>query len=104
MSSGQAEFAKLTAAQTGESGVEAGQMFGKVCLKVGGKAFAAQQNDLLAFKLTGADHAAALKEEGARLWDPSGAGRPMKEWVAIPATANGNFSRYCDAAKAYVKG
>ena len=79
-------------------------MFGKPCLKIGGKAFAAQQQEVLAFKLSGADHAAALAEAGARLWDPSGKGRPMKEWVALPATGNRNFRRYAQAALAYVKG
>src|SRR5688572_6668809 len=65
--------------------VESGQMFGKPCLKVGGKAFAAVFRDEgMAFKLAGDAHAAALKLAGACLWDPSGKGRPMKAWVLVP--------------------
>ena len=62
-----------------------GQMFGMPCLKVGGKAFAGLFHEAMAFKLQGDDHAAALALPGARLFDPSGRGRPMKEWVEVPA-------------------
>src|SRR4051794_22088495 len=65
-------------------GVEQGQMFGKKCLKHRGKAFAAFYQDEMAFKLKGSHHADALAREGARLWDPSGKNKPMKEWVQVP--------------------
>lgn len=102
--SGQAAFAGLQSALADVAGVEGGQMFGKACLKVGGKAFMAQQQDRLAFKLSGPVHAAALAEQGAALWDPSGAGRPMKEWVAIPASEPARFQKYAEAALSYVRG
>ncbi len=41
------------------------------------------QNEML-FKLSGDDHANALGLEAAQLFDPSGKGRAMKEWVLVP--------------------
>lgn len=67
--------------------IVAGQMFGKKCLKISGKAFLSLHGELLIFKLTGDAHRKALAFAGAALWDHSGKGRPMKEWVAIPAVS-----------------
>ena len=40
----------------------------------------------MVFKLPDPDtHARALALEGAHLFDPSGDGRPFKEWVVVPA-------------------
>ena len=64
--------------------VTTGQIFGKACIKTHGKALAAFFQGDIALKLAGNDHRAALALEGARLWDPSGKHRPMKEWVQIP--------------------
>ncbi|HMA35145.1 MAG TPA: hypothetical protein VKY74_11790 [Chloroflexia bacterium] len=61
------------------------KMFGMPCLKHGGKAFAGFHHDAMAFKLRQPEHAAALALAGAHLFDPSGSGRPMKEWVEVPA-------------------
>ena len=66
------------------AGVSTGQIFGKACIKIHGKALAAFFQGDIALKLTGDAHRAALALEGARLWDPSGKHRPMKEWVQIP--------------------
>ncbi|RYY84426.1 MAG: hypothetical protein EOO15_19405 [Chitinophagaceae bacterium] len=63
---------------------ESGQLFGKPCFKKGGKAFTCFFQNEMVFKLTGAEHANALSVAGARLFDPSGKGRPMKEWVQVP--------------------
>ena len=52
--------------------VRPGNWFGKRCLKVGGKVFAALWGDDMAFKLTGEAHAEALRVEGAHLFDPRG--------------------------------
>ncbi|MHA3914710.1 TfoX/Sxy family protein [Halovulum sp. GXIMD14793] len=97
-------YVKLIDRYGGFDAIVAGQMFGKSCLKVGGKAFAALQGDFLVFKLTGDMQAKALSEDGACLWGPSGAGRPMKEWVAVPADGLHDFSEYSEAALNYVKG
>lgn len=68
-----------------ERGAESGAMFGMPALKHGGKAFAGLFGDAMVFKLAGAPHATALALKGAELFDPSGAGRPMKAWVVLPA-------------------
>ena len=55
------------------------------CLKNSdGKAFAGYFEGAMVFKLSGASHAEALALAGSRLFDPSGRGRPMKEWVVVP--------------------
>ena len=41
----------------------------------------------MTFKLRGPAHARALELAGARLFDPSAIGRPMKEWVEVPAAS-----------------
>lgn len=38
----------------------------------------------MVFKLGSPKHAEALALPGALLFDPSGRGRPMKEWVVVP--------------------
>jgi hypothetical protein len=83
--------------------VFAGQMFGKPCLKINGKAFIAQQHEAVIFKLNGQPHAAALSLPGSKLWDPSGKGRPMKEWVEVSAVEELRFGSFADAAIAYVR-
>ena len=65
--------------------VQLGKMFGMPCVKRAGKAVAGLYQGDMVFKLP--DQAArelALELEGARLFDPMG-GRPMKEWVQVPA-------------------
>lgn len=62
-----------------------GKMFGMPCLMNDGKAFVGFFNGDMVFKLTALAHAEALELPGARLFDPSGRGRSMKEWVQIPA-------------------
>jgi hypothetical protein len=97
------EYDKLVQQLADGDDIVAGQMFGKPCLKVGGKAFVAHQRDVIAFKLEGARHAEALGIAGAALWDPSGKGRPMKEWVALPAAASKTFKTFAQAALDYVR-
>ena len=66
-------------------GAEAASMFGMPTLKVGGKGFAGLFGDAMVFKLEGDAHASALALRGAKLFDPSGMGRPMKAWVVVPS-------------------
>ena len=77
-------FDTLAASHATRPGVVRGQMFGKLCVKVNGNAYLASQNEGMAFKLTGDEHGRALAVPDAHLWDPSGKGRPMKEWVHGP--------------------
>lgn len=69
-----------------EPGVTRGAWFGMPCLKSNGKVFAGYdaQNGAMVFKLRGDAHTRALSLHGAHLFDPSGRGRPMKEWVELP--------------------
>ena len=96
------EYQKLVHAYADDKNVVAGQMFGKPCLKVGGKAFIAQHKETIVFKLTGAAHTKALSQAGAVLWDPSGKGRPMKEWVALPSLSSRLFKAFGGNAYDYV--
>lgn len=50
----------------------------------GGKAFAGIYGTDLVLKLDGPAHAEALTLSGAHLFEPM-AGRPMKQWVVVPA-------------------
>ncbi|RYE00671.1 MAG: hypothetical protein EOP50_03360 [Sphingobacteriales bacterium] len=65
-----------------------GQLFGKPCFKKAGKAFTCFFQNEMVFKLAGPPHADALAVPGAKLFDPSGKGRPMKEWVQVPASGD----------------
>lgn len=102
MPSAAVEYEKLVGQYANDSDIIAGQMFGKPCLKVSGKAFVAQHKDVVVFKLSGAQHQKAMAVSGAVLWDPSGKGRPMKEWVALPAAASRSFKAFAAAAYEYV--
>lgn len=82
----------------------AGKWFGKPCLKVGGKVFAALWQGDMAFKLAAEDHALSLQVDGARPFDPRGKGSPMKEWVQIPAQQSAAWARFARLACEYVAG
>lgn len=83
--------------------ISSGQMFGKACLKVNGKAFIAQHKETVVFKLSGDAHVKAMSLDQAQLWDPSGKGRPMKEWVALQAEHHKKYATMAHAALDYVK-
>ncbi len=102
MSIAAAEYAKLAGHFAGREGIESGQMFGKPCLKIKGKAFIAQHLETMVFKLGGPASADALALKGAKHWDPSGMGRPMKEWIAVPVRASADFERLAAAAFDFV--
>lgn len=85
-------------------GVKQVKMFGMPCLSVNGKGFAAFDSDGVALKLSGTAHARALALPGAHLWDPSGRGRPMREWVRVPAASAAEWDALADASCAYVGG
>ena len=67
--------------------VERTQMMGMPAVKSNGKLVAGfvRSSGEMTFKLTDSKaHAEALALEGAQLFDPSGKGRPFKEWVQVP--------------------
>lgn len=64
---------------------ELGNLFGKPCGKTNKKAFVAFFQGNMVFKV-GKEQVALLlmKYENSKNWDPSGKGRPMKDWIQIP--------------------
>ncbi|AJT42527.1 hypothetical protein [Psychromicrobium lacuslunae] len=63
-----------------------GKTFGAAALMLNKKAIGCLHGEKMAFKLgrDSARHAEALSLPGATLFDPSGMGRPFKDWVEIP--------------------
>lgn len=85
------ELADDLAAQ--HDNVELGKMFGMPTIKRNGKAIAGFWRDSMVFKLTDEtvrEQALALK--GAEQFDPMG-GRPMREWVVVPADHSDEWPR-----------
>ena len=93
------------AAQLADTGATAGAMFGKRALKAAGKAFACLKGDDLAFRLgkDTPDHGDALTLPGAHLFDPSGGGRPFKDWVAVPCTQSAEWPRLARLALDHIR-
>lgn len=79
-----------------------GQMFGKSCFKINGKAFACFFQDSMVFKLTGEMHKEAINLDNVILFDPSGKGRPMKEWVQVPYQHRNLWSKFAYEAAKYI--
>ncbi|GAB3830497.1 hypothetical protein [Hymenobacter jeollabukensis] len=101
MSTAETEFRAIGATQPA---AEAGQLFGKPCFKINGKAFVCFFQEAMVFKLADEAHREALALDGARLFDPSGKGRPMKEWVQVPAEYHAQWPALAAAAHRYVSG
>ncbi|MBC7631500.1 hypothetical protein [Aeromicrobium sp.] len=87
-------------------GVLPGALFGSRSLTYEGKAFASFRGERLAVKLVGgsATHTEALALDGVQPFDPSGKGRPLKDWVAVPASQGQAWPRLTEAALAAVLG
>ncbi|MDP9325498.1 MAG: TfoX/Sxy family protein [Candidatus Dormibacteraeota bacterium] len=79
----------------------AGKMFGMPSVFIGTKAFAGYREGAMVFKLDGDAHAAALGLPGAHLFEPM-EGRPMKEWVVVPAEHSADWARIGKQALEYV--
>lgn len=84
-------------------GTEKSQMFGKPCFKISGKAFVCFFQDCMVFKLTGDTHIGAMALQGAILFDPSGKGRAMKEWVQVPFEHAAKWPALAESALNYVR-
>lgn len=82
----------------------ASQMFGKKCFKFNGKAFICFFQDCMVFKLPNDQHSQAIALDGAKLFDPSGKGRPMKEWVQVPFEHAAFWPNLATHAQNYVSG
>ena len=84
-------------------GVTTGKMFGTRALKLHTKALAClRKSGTMVFKLgaTTPAHAEALALPGAELFDPSGQGKPFKEWVQVPYA---HESHWPDLAQTAIK-
>lgn len=98
----EALFTQIVNQMTDRPEVKAGKMFGMPTLTVNGKAFAGFHHGDMVFKLEGETHARALSLEGAGLFDPAGRGRPMREWVRLPAIHADEWSALAIEACEYV--
>lgn len=84
--------------------VERTQMFGMPSAKVvGGRTFMGLYGDDLAVKLGAAAHARAMEVDDAGPFDPSG-GRPMREWVSLPAASRDRWAEFAAEAADHVAG
>ena len=92
-------YKRLVADLSGR-GVTAGHMFGKPTLKVGTRSVACLYNDGMAFKLGEgtSEQVEALALPGSNLFDPSGTGREMKDWVWVPVEHARHWVEFADAA------
>jgi hypothetical protein len=75
-------------------------MMGMPCIKVGGKmVIGYESSGEMVFKLPDAKaHKQALALDGAKLFDPSGRGKPFKEWVQVPAAHESEWPKLADTA------
>ncbi|MEV5897373.1 hypothetical protein [Nonomuraea fuscirosea] len=93
---------KQVGAELADLGVRIYRMMGRPALKdQAGKVFASLQRDgAMVFRLVREtpEHAAALRLAGASLFDPSGQGREMKDWVVVPHTSAGQWTDLAEAA------
>ncbi|MEZ7125431.1 hypothetical protein ACBR40_08835 [Nonomuraea sp. AD125B] len=79
---------KQVGAELADLGVQLSRMMGRPALKdQAGKVFASLQRDgAMVFRLVRdtPEHVAALQLPGASLFDPTGKGREVKDWVVVP--------------------
>jgi hypothetical protein len=91
---------ELIADVTARHPVRESKMFGMPCLKrENGKVVAGHWKDggLTVKLVDDAQREAALALPGATLFDP-GMGRPMREWVLVPAAESGEWERLVEQA------
>lgn len=81
-----------------------GQLFGKPCFKIKGKAFVCFFEDEMVFKLSGEAHSEAISLDGSQLFDPSKKKRAMKEWVQVSFEYKDRWASLLTEAYDYVKG
>ena len=96
----QAAYEAVVSEMIATSSTTSGKMFGMPCLKnSNGKAFAGYTDSAMVFKLGGTSHIEALALSGAKLFDPSERGRPMKEWVVVLVEHSSRWLEFaCDAS------
>ncbi|TQS45849.1 TfoX/Sxy family protein [Cryptosporangium phraense] len=87
-------------------GVRPGKMFGRQALKFEDKVLAVYHRDDMVFKLGAGTppHSEALALAGAELFDPSGKGRPFKDWVLVPVDHAERWASYAGASLSHLRG
>jgi hypothetical protein len=80
--------------------VELAQMMGMPCIKSGGKMVVGYESSgEMVFKLPDPEeHEQALALDGAKLFDPSGKGRPFKDWVQVPLAHESEWPKLAQTA------
>ncbi|MFF5115095.1 hypothetical protein [Streptosporangium sp. NPDC000509] len=93
---------KQVGAELADLGVWISTMMGNPALKdQAGKVFASLQRDgSMVFRLVRdtVEHTAALQLAGTSLFDPSGRGRVMKDWVVVPQSLAERWTDLAEAA------
>jgi hypothetical protein len=97
------EFDAIADGLATKKSVSRGSLFGKACIKLETKAFAAFHKDEMVFKLNAVDQKEVMALKGAHLWDPSGANRPMKEWTCVPVAHKKMWQALADKALVQAK-
>jgi hypothetical protein len=88
-----------TALDARDPDVRLGQMMGKPTIMCGGKIIAGYWPGVMAVKLPDDDEREqALALDGAELFDPSGQGRSMRKWVAVPVAHEAKWAELADMA------
>ena len=79
--------------------VSVAKMLGMPCIKRGCKMVGGFWKESMVFKLVDPEaRKQALSLEGAALFDPSEQGRPMREWVAVPAAHADRWAELAEQA------
>jgi TfoX/Sxy family transcriptional regulator of competence genes len=97
-------YRKLVEQLLADPAVSEGQMMGMPALKHGSKMFGGLFEGALVVKI-GRERVAQLLNSGrARPFDPSGRGRPMKDWAQLPEPAHDWLALATEAKDSLARG
>ncbi len=99
MTKSEEHFHKIAAAMPDS---KVGHMFGALCIKNNhGKSFVMMWKDELVVKLNKTEGDNVLRLKGTKYFEPM-EGRPMKEWIQIPAHYSGQWKGLAEKSFKYV--